>query len=301
MENTDTGLRGLAEFVSAQNKIESFNVTRGDPTKASFIAVPEGMELNGIKRFLDEYLSVPERIKGLSRHSTVNSLISHIGDFKDEGTVIFANVDPKNPEIMAIYNYNMDSGTPRFGDHRAVLDCTLSDEWKTWTQNANETLSQHQFASMIEDNIGDIQQVPDLKDPKYSALKDISMTLAYAFAGQDEMLKLSRGIEIYENSKAKSIVSLNSGERTLEYMTEHKDAGGSKISVPGLFLISIPVFKDSVSYRLPVRLRYRLIDSVVKWSYDIYRDDKAFKLAYDEMCELVQHKTALPIYFGKPE
>jgi hypothetical protein len=76
--------------------------------------------------------------------------------------------------------------------------------------------------------------------------------LGYAYAGQDEMLLLSRGIEINESAKAKAATNLQTGERTLEYVTEHKDGNGGKISVPGLFLIAIPVFKDGVVYRLPV-------------------------------------------------
>jgi hypothetical protein len=71
--------------------------------------------------------------------------------------------------------------------------------------------------------------------------------------------------------------------------------------VPGLFLIAIPVFKDGVVYRLPVRLRYRLKEGTVFWSYDIYRDDKAFKDAYDEICVQIEEETGSHVFVGQPE
>jgi uncharacterized protein YfdQ (DUF2303 family) len=68
---------------------------------------------------------------------------------------------------VAIYNYNGGADKPRFGDHRSVFDCTLSDEWKTWAARNGSTLSQHEFAAFIEDNIGDIQAKPDLPGDNY--------------------------------------------------------------------------------------------------------------------------------------
>jgi uncharacterized protein YfdQ (DUF2303 family) len=301
MENTeDTGLRGLAEFVADQHKIQTFKVNDAEGIETEVIAIPDGMHVEGVKKYADEWLMTPRRAVGTSNHLTVASFLEHVAKFKDQGSAIYANGDVSKPQVMAIYNYHFDQ-SPRFGDHRAVLDCRLSDEWKVWTANANKAMRQHDFAMFIEDNIGDIQPAPNLKDANNEILKEISMTLAYPFAGQSDMLKLSRGIEIFEASKAKSIVNLQTGERTLEYQGEHKDGDGNKLTIPGLFLIAIPVFKDGIVYRLPVRLRYRLQDGSVNWSYDIYRDDKAFKLAYDETCVNIEEATGIKVYVGSPE
>ena len=54
-------------------------------------------------------------------------------------------------------------------------------------------------------------------------------------------------------------------------------------------------------YRLPVRLRYKLKAQMVEWSYDIYRDDNAFKAAYDEVGAEIETKTGKKVYTGSPK
>jgi uncharacterized protein YfdQ (DUF2303 family) len=303
MENEDAGLRGLAEFIADNAQPKSMILLTGDKAEGhrDVMAVPKGFHLQSVKPFLDEYLLTPERIRGTSAHTTLGSWLKHYAAFKDEGTAVFANGLMSDPKITAVYNYNLASDNPRFGDHRAVFNCTLSDEWNAWSRHGGSALSQHEFAAFIEDNIGDIQGKPDLTDEANAVLKDVSSMLGYAYAGQADMLQLSRGIEINESAKAKTGANLRSGERTLEYITEHKDGNGEKLAVPGLFLIAIPVFKDGVIYRLPVRLRYRLKDGTVLWSYDIYRDDKAFKDAYDEICAQIATQTGAAVFVGQPE
>jgi uncharacterized protein YfdQ (DUF2303 family) len=298
MDTEDTGIRGLAEFVKKNLSPIAIPLPKDD---TQVVAVPHGFSLESVKRFEDERLLAPARIKGTSLHSTLESFIKHYAAFKDTGTAIFANGLMSDPKITAVYNYSEGADKPRFGDHRAILTCTLSDEWNAWSGKSGAAMSQHEFAAFIEDNIGDIQPKPDLSDPANEVLKSVSMMLGYAYAGQDEMLLLSRGIEINESAKAKSAANLRSGERTLEYITEHKDGNGEKLTVPGLFLVAIPVFKDGVIYRLPVRLRYRLKDGTVLWSYDIYRDDKAFKDAYDEICAQIEKEASAHVFVGQPE
>ena len=193
MTDTDEGLRGLAEFIADRAAPKSMPLLIGEKASGhrDLMAVPNGFRLESVKKYLDEYLLAPERIKGTSRHSTTESLLNHFETFKLSGTAIFANGDARDPKVTVVYDYSGSSIDPKYGDHRAVLDCTLSDEWKTWSARANVSMAQHEFAAFIEDNIGDIQPKSDLTDDANAILKEVSLMPAYRFAGQDTTFTLN--------------------------------------------------------------------------------------------------------------
>ena len=292
-----SGLRELAQYIADSQQTEVYDAA----AFPQFVSVSSGMKLESSKRFVDEWRLTPERAKGQSQHTTIASFLRHIAAFKDDGTAIFANANPADPRVLAVYNYNEAQDKPRFGDFRAELKLELSDEWKIWTAQAKDSMDQSKFAEFIEANISDIQDAPDLTDPNNEVLKQIAMTLAYPFAGQADMMKLSKGIEINQATKAKVQLNLQTGERVLQFEAENSGADGAKLTIPGLFLIAIPVFKDAHIYRLPVRLRYRSNGSGVTWWFDIYRDDKAFKLAYAETCYTIENNSGIEVYVGQPE
>ena len=294
----------LAEFVRDNSRPQVINPTIGQGDKAemaTLIAYPNNVRIEDAKQYFDKYLPAPRRIAGTSKHSTIESFVAHVNRFKDEASAIFANANAKDPKVLSIYNYNNSQDKPRFGDFRAELTLELSDEWTTWTEGAGEPMTQAQFAEFIESNVADIQTAPDLKDESNATLREASLTLGYAFGGQSDMMTLSKGIAINESAKAKTQVNLQTGERTIFFESEQTGVDGQKLAIPGLFLIAIPVFKDAHIYRLPVRLRYRMAGGAVVWFFDIYRDDKAFKFAYDEAVALIGEKTGIAPYIGEPE
>lgn len=269
------------------------------------LVVPNGRSAVDLKPFMDKYKAKPDRTYGVSEHYTLKSFVQHFNRFKLSGDVsaLFASEDAKRPAITGVYNYAADSDAVNAGwrDHRAIFHCMLSDEWKIWTERAKQTMDQLDFAHFIEDNIEDIQGKPDLDIPGNKLLKEVSLTLGYAFASQQEMLNLSRGVEINEDSKCNVKVNLQTGEKTLEFLTEHKDGQAAPLKLPGLFLINIPVFKDGVCYQLPVKLRYRMVQGSPAWGIDIYRQDNAFKDAYDEVCAQVAEQTSTVVFNGSAE
>lgn len=265
------------------------------------LVIPSGKTAVNLKEKMAPYLKTPERVRGTSNHHTLASFVAHFNRFKLPGSAIYASENVKNPELKGVYNYSHSPTEPGWGDHKAVLHCRLSDEWQTWTDGSKKPMSQREFAEFIEENIDDVQPKPDLENASNAMLKDISLLLGYPFASQQEMLTLSRGIEINEGAKAASKVNLQTGERTIQYENQHLDSENKPLKIPGLFLIRIPVFLDGAPYLLPVRLRYRLQQGVVLWSYDIYREDRAFKDAYDEICAQVSTATNTLVYIGSPE
>ncbi|WP_269057538.1 DUF2303 family protein [Yersinia pseudotuberculosis] len=50
----------------------------------------------------------------------------------------------------------MTSAAPTWNDHRAHYRCELSKAWKIWQKYDGQTLSQEQFAELLEDRAADV-------------------------------------------------------------------------------------------------------------------------------------------------
>ena len=57
------------------------------------------------------------------------------------------------------------------------------------------------------------------------------------------------------------------------------DMAGKPLKIPGLFMISIPLFTAAEPTRLPVRLRYRKGPGGLTWAFSIYPKQQAFLAA----------------------
>jgi uncharacterized protein YfdQ (DUF2303 family) len=132
-------------------------------------------------------------------------------------------------------------------------------------------------------------------------LKRLADLLTGNFAGPEAMMKLSRGLAIYESSKVINATNINSGEGVITFEEEHQDSEGKKLTVPNLFLIGVPVFEGGSPYRVVVRLRYRKNGARIVWAYELYRHDRVFQDAFEGACETVKTGTGLPLFVGSPE
>lgn len=291
---SDTENKALIDAVAS---LAAFETTKSDQGHTIAI-MPKDKNLVSLKKFDDEYLQAPERLRGTSRHITVDSFLQHVERFKNEDSAIFA--DPQSMKLNCVYSYS-NKDKPKFHDHTSVLSLTASEDWTEWNKSNGEEMSQIEFAVFVEDNILSVIDIPDLNAPTAAALRSVALLLGYRYATQAEMVALSRGIAINADRKAKQTVSLASGEGELAFSEEHRDVYGEKMKVPGLFVVGLPVFEGSDLYRLPVRLRYRLKDGLVLWRYDIHEPKKAFKDAFELVLEQVKQKSGLPVFIGQAD
>ncbi len=87
----------------------------------------------------------------------------------------------------------------------------------------------------------------------------------------------------------------------MSFSEAHTDGAGVTLKIPGAFLIAIPVFRNGDCYQLGVKLRYRVSNGVVLWSFAIHRADACFDDAFRESCDRAAKETELPIFIGSPE
>jgi uncharacterized protein YfdQ (DUF2303 family) len=261
------------------------------------LVTPKGKEIRSIKPFIDEYLKAPERLKGPARLTTLDSFIDHVLRCKDAGSAIFADTRQESAKLVAVYNYNDVVSGPRFGDHRAVYEFPLSEEWKAWKNVAAKGyIGQVAFAEFIEDRVTDVIDQAQAGDVAQRFARDLGFNLA----GPQRLIELSRGLAIRVDARVVQAINLSSGESQFTYADEHKGEAGEPLKVPGGFVIQVPVFRGGDPFQIPVRLRYRAKDGVT-WAFLLQRTDLVWDLCINEACARAQADTELPLFYGTPE
>ncbi|KGF71185.1 hypothetical protein LL06_00915 [Hoeflea sp. BAL378] len=258
----------------------------------------ESPEFDSLKQLAEEWRLFPERKTGTAIVDTLTSFIDLTSRHATEDSVIFAGTDWKAPSLTAVIDYHcLNSGEGYAGNlgHRIHYPFPLSEQWKIWVGMNGKPMDQGDFAAFIEDNIA------DLSSPEALEVTDYEAKFATTIATPSALVTLSRGLAVHVSSKAKSAVTLQSGEGEIVWDEVHQGADGNRLKVPGLFMLQIPLFHMGETQRVPVRLRYRMRDGAVVWFYQIWRPDVAVTERVTEDFETAVEKTRLPGYIGKPE
>lgn len=273
-------------------------VMRGDANALPLLLAPKGLTVHHVKPWLDAYLPKPERLRGTARLSTLTSLIAHAQRFKDDHSAVFA-VTGERPSLTAVYDYHPGHADARFGEHRAVYDFPVSAKWKTWLGANGKPMSQSDFAAWIEDNAADI--FPPGEGAMRGAVEKLS-AVGLSAATPTEIITLSRGLDVRAEHTISESTRLTTGETRLHFEQTLKGADGAALTIPGGFVICIPVFEGDASYPIPVRLRLKATPGkgstwtlVVLGAADILLD--AVRVAAEE----VHARTGLPVLYGAPE
>ena len=116
-----------------------------------------------------------------------------------------------------------------------------------------------------------------------------------------QLLALSKQFQVYETSNLTVSTNRNTGEASVQFLNEHKSAGGKPLDLPDLLIIAIPVFRGGAPWRMPVRFRYRKYNGEVRFTLSIYNPEKAFDGALQEAITSAQEKTKIPLLMGTPE
>lgn len=251
----------------------------------------------------DGYRDAPKRIVGNASITELASFVDHVNRFKRPESALFASDDPANPTLGVVYDYhNRTDGVdlPAFGQHIARYRFPLSEEWQAWSKMNGQKMDIPTFAAFLEDRIIDVEQVK-VADLNEDMKRFIGATNG-SIGTPTKLVELSRGITIHENSVVKDIRNLSSGEGQISFQSEHTDQAGATLAIPTVFVICIPVFKNSEDfYRMVCRLRYRKAQEGVIFWYELWRSDRVFNDAFQEALAAVEKGTGLPLFMGSPE
>lgn len=275
--------------------LETSELGKGLPAVIQIGFDAKTQRFHSLRNLIEEYRQAPEARRGTARVDTLNSFIALIDRHKDADSVIFGKTTWPKPTLTAVLNYDREGVDARRRDHRIVYEFPLTEEFKAWVDNSGNAMGQDLFAAFLEEHAAELAAPMDGEVSEYERL------FKERFATPSEVLELSRHLEVFVASKAKQGVRLQTGERVIEFTEEHQNAKGERITIPGIFMVSVPAFIDGDTVRIPARLRYRISGGDIKWFYQLYRWEFFLREQVGYDLRDAAERTELPAFEGSPE
>jgi hypothetical protein len=299
-------LRRLADDAgSAITVVDLKETLHGLPAGIPVLLDRKTGRIQSVRDEFEKWRIVPTLKSGTATVQTLESFIELTDRHQTPESVILADFNWEKPSFTTIVDYHArdvtddkgktERGCPNNGKHRIHYPFPLSKEWEAWTGANAEAMNQQQFAEFIEDHI------PDLTTPDEAEARHWQQTLGGRVATPADVITLSRGLQVFAETRVANAVTLQSGEGQLTFEEEHKDANGQRINVPSLFIIRIPPFFMGEAVRIPVRLRYRVKAGAITWFYQLYKPEKWITEEVERAFSRVTGATGLPGFVGTPE
>ena len=302
-------LHRMSEFTEDAVKAEP--ILLSDPhtgVEVAAIRKPNG-EIVYIKQdTFDDVADNPRWRRGTATMTSLVSFIDHVKRFGDADSAVFAKDDRNNPSLLAVLDYHRkdadgERGEYRHGKHRIQFAFPVSDEWKAWlgSNGSENVMSMTDFAHFLEDNVLDVAEIGDAVPE--SAERFVQMCGGEKNIADWSMLTaLAKSLSVFENATVTEITDLHGGAINLTLSEGHDtEIAGVKATVPTMFFIAIPIFRDGAYYRLPVRLRYRKTRGGIVFWYEMWRHDRAFMDAIRDAVNKVADETEAQTFYGSPE
>lgn len=223
---------------------------------------------------LEPLMAAPLRKRGTSRVADVESFNRYFLTHQNDDSRVYADID--RPEVVGILDDHpagSDSALANWGDHTVVFRPSYSAEWRRWTAGDGKVMTQTDFARFLEENSIDIIE-----------------------PASADVLDTARGLEVRESHNFRQATRLQDGAIQFAYDVEAEGTvkGRDNLRVPSEFTICVPIFFNSVYYKVRCFLRYRKSPNGVAFFYEIHRREAAELDAFKIILDEIQHGVAGP-------
>lgn len=227
---------------AAINRVLELSAKLGQPIATGeggvpVILVPSGMKAESLAPYLP-----PPRIKRTVTLLEASSFVDYVNRFKTSNTLIFANVTETDASFFALLDYHAPAPelTPAYCEHAAKFALIRTPEWKVWTEQDRDPMSQVDFATWLEDNL------TLFTEPTGAALLELIQTLS----GKQDV-------------RFNSAVRLQSGANKLHFDEDVVLRGASSttegdVELPSVLVAGIAPFQGAPKYEVRARLKYRI-------------------------------------------
>lgn len=201
------------------------------------VVIPSGCKIESLEPYFP-----PTRIKRGVALLEAGSFIEYVNRFKNDSTLIFANVTETSASFIAMLDYHGPAPElePDYCSHTAKFSTIQTPEWKIWLAADRTQMDQVKFATWLEDNAG------LFTDPSGADLLELVQTLS----GKSDV-------------RFNSAVRLTSGSNKLHFDEDVILRGASTtkegdVELPAILTAGIAPFQGAPKYEVKARLKYRI-------------------------------------------
>lgn len=284
--NVEAALRAGASAVAAEGRITDLaNPDNPEEIPTPIAVLPQGLRIEDLGAILtkaEERADAPRARRGTAKLLELDSFIAHVKRFADSDSAVFA--DTVSTTLTAVLDYHRAGaeGSPRWGRHRAVYTCPLSEQWRAWIAKDGQPFAQDAFADWIEERMRDLCPPPKESD----------------LAQPAKLVEIGRQLRIHARSTFEREVNPTTGESSLVAKTEHEK---TSTRLPRGFLLLIPIFDAGRAVQVEARMRFALRDGRPTFTYALVDAPHLLRTGFAEVRSAVAEATGLPIYAGTPE
>jgi len=227
----------------------------------------------------EERRATPRALVAVQTLTDVDSFTRYVNRFKNADSAIFA--DAEAVKLRAVLDFHAPSSTPenqRWGRHRALYACPLSEPWKRWTAFDGKPMSQDEFADFIDANMADLTS-PTATDV------DVAQPAA--------VLEMARNLQVRTKGAFERQVNQTTGESNFLARTENET---TSTKIYRAFALKLPVFRNGEPWRVEARIRFKLAEQKATFSYHLHQRIETIEHAFAEVCKVVGDATSLPIF-----
>ena len=275
---TQTNAESIVELAS---QIKPVEIAGQDHIKR--FALPPGW--SEVEKNDEHLLAVPQRKKGRIALDDLESFVGYVNRHKIiSSTTTYCKADYASSSVsfLAVINdHASDFYGQQWRDHIASFTPTFSEEWKLWTRKEREAFGQVEFATFLEEQMGDIPTVEGMPT-------------------SNDLLQMALAFEANQDMRFKSSVRLQNGGVQMSFVQDDDNQTLQKMKMFDKIAIGIPVFWGGDAYQIDARLRYRVRDGGVKFWYELIRPDKVLEDATKTMIEKIKTDIGQPFFFGQP-
>jgi uncharacterized protein YfdQ (DUF2303 family) len=265
------------------------------------VSVPVLLAPSGFRRIevaqkeIDEERGHPARRKGTVMALGVDAFIELVKRWANPGLIVYVSGEPRLVAVVNDHDPNVD-GIAGFRDHRIEYAPELSDEWRAWTGANGKSFGQAEFSQFLEDHI------LDLVDPAAvgASTTKILDALGVVAATPVALRGLARDMSVRVKSQVREARNLATGETQVIFASEHSTEDGRPLTVPGAFVLGVPVFEGGPLFLIVARLRYKVVEGKIFWSFLLCQADKAKDTVLREMRERIAKETGVFVVEGTP-
>lgn len=270
----------------------------GLPEKVPALYDPQLRKLLPVKDVLEAYRTGPDRKRGVAVADTFQSFVDLVNRHKTGDSALFGRTEWPAPALTAVIDYHKIGGgetDPGMMKHLVRYPFPVTQEFKDWVEGDGQKMTQVDFATFLEDHIS------DMAAPEEFEVLDFRDKFRMSAGTPADIIQVSRSLQVTVGQAVKNSFDPRTGAATFTFSEEHQTGKGTAVDVPGGFILSMAPFRSGPKVRIVARLRYRVVQGAVVWSYHLWRWQEAVEVRVSGDLLEVGRQTGLPTFLGRPE